>query len=942
MLAAFTTAVFAAYGFALAMRRSSAVAGCCLLVGTFAFGVCRAGFSERDWSATLASLGTLDVGVDSPRRLVCVEGVVVSTPRTDELAVREDLLKCGALEEDTLARFVPRTPCTRFNLAAQAMFDGNGARTEVSATLRVVVEGTDAGCSAGDTVLVKGWLAGFGPPNNPGGFNAQSWSRMRSIAGLLMIPGSDLIERLPSRGFSPTSTLARWRSFVDRSLHKALADEPALDATALIAASTTGANWPGLRSASKTFAATGVQHLVAISGFNFAILAACAIWCTRMLRFGPRLGAVTLVLLATLFVSSIESEVSSVRAALMGGAAAAALSFGRSIRFGSLIAIAVIVLVVCDPLCACDPGFQLSFGAIFGLRFFAPRLSRALALLIDGYGTTSVLARRISEPAASAIAAWTATLPIVAYHFGVCQLWCVPCTLVLSPNFALMVISSNFAVTAQPMCAPVGTAAGWVALVNAKLVLMVVRFCSRLPGATELSTATRLLVDREVPAGSWHARIDMIDVGNGSCYLFRSGTSSVVFDCGSLGAAAAGSQTIVPALCALGVRKLDAVVISHPNIDHYGALPEVVRAFAVDRVLITPQFFAWSQKFGAASEALRAARSAGADIELFARGGEHQFGAMLWRVIHPPAEETFADSNDGSLVIRVSVGDFVALVAGDAAREACRSLLASPDPSLLGGVTVFELPHHGSFQPWSAALAERVQSEIVLQSTGPARLANDRWGDIFDSKIRLVTARDRACSVVWKSDDSIWVGRWDGWKYVWVDTTLRLASAPRDTPDPPLVRALGGDENRTPQDDRIPDRSTATLLDLDFERSLLNRCCDLSYWRLGVEWKPSKFLVALSNDNRAITPRAKREWNLCLRAQHGEALGDFVDEPFRPPDFYCGCAEGSLIDRHSWLRILRSDKRWHCWQSDLRLQLRQRKYSLWFHRDTHDLINEKR
>ncbi|MCX5663831.1 MAG: ComEC/Rec2 family competence protein, partial [Planctomycetota bacterium] len=568
--------------------------------------------------------------------------------------------------------------------------------------------------------------------------------------------------------FSATSYLARWRSGVDTSLRDALSDQPRLDATALIAASTTGANWPGLRSVSKAFASSGVQHLVAISGFNFGILAACALWCIRRLRLAPRIGGIVLILLALLFVVSIESEVSSVRAALMGGTAAIALSFGRSIQFGSLIGLTAMIIVACDPLSASQPGFQLSFGAIFGLRYISPLIARCLNCAVRGYGLFATFLRRALEPLAAGLSAWVVTTPIIALHFGTCPLWCVPCTLALSPSFAVMVISSNVAVAAQPICPPIGFAAGWVSVINARMILCVVRFCATLPGALPSNASVRIVADPE----DWRTRIDMIDVGNGSCYLIRSESSAVLFDCGSLGAGAVGSQTIVPALRALGVHSLDAVVISHPNIDHYGALPEVVRAFSVPRVFVTPQFIEWARR-GAAHEALRSAQAGGASIEEFSKGDERQFGFMRWRVLHPPAKSLFADSNDGSLIIRISCEGFSILLVGDAAREACRAVLESPNSEDLGDITVFELPHHGSFRPDAAALAERVASQIVLQSTGPIRLVKDKWGGVLVCEQRLVTARDLACAVLWKNDGAIWIGRWNGLRYEWSDSGLR-------------------------------------------------------------------------------------------------------------------------------------------------------------------------
>ncbi len=923
-VAALIAVAFAAHGVALAWRRWSVLAATCLLIGAAGVGAVRVAVVDRDWQALVESLGVFDAHGESIRKLVWVEGIVVSTPRADEFAYRDALIKCEALEEDTLAPFVPRTPSTRFNLQIDALLDGHGARFQVTATLRVIVEGTIAGCAAGDRIQAKGWLGGFDFPTNPGGFNSAAWSRMRGIAAMLSIPNIDLIHQCDHPPLSMTSLLARWRSGVDASLNRALGEQQRLDATALIAASTTGANWPGLRTVSKAFAASGVQHLVAISGFNFGILAACALWCIRKMKIAPRLGGLVLIILAILFIGSIESEVSSIRAALMGGTAAIVLSFGRSIKFGSLIGLTAIVIVLCDPFAASQPGFQLSFGAIFGLRYISPFFAALFHRMICGYSLFSTLLRRALEPLAAGLSAWVVTTPIIALHFGVCPVWCIPCTIALSPSFAAMVISSNVAIAAEPICRPIGYAAGWISVVNAKMILSVVRFCATLPGAATLGPSVQTITD--IP--DWRVRIDMVDVGNGSCYLVRSESSAVVFDCGSLGAPAVGSQTVVPALRALGVKSLDAVVISHPNLDHYGALPEVVKAFSVSRVLVTPQFIKWARR-GAACEALRAVRASGTVVEEFARGDERIFGSTQWRVLHPGRESLFDDSNDGSLIIRISDGDFSILMVGDAAQEACRSVLESPTPEDLNNVTVFELPHHGSFRPGATALARRLATPIVLQSTGPGRLVKDQWRDLLVDATRLVTARDHACSIMWKDDGAVWIGRWTGLKYQWRDSGLWRAAPPsvigvRESAVLSLSSTnISGDKNCATKDHDVTNGSTTSLLDLELEWARLNRdhdLCRLVFYR---QWVTTDLVAILAQYNYAIPPWTDRWWNFYMRVQDGKSLGDFVDEPFRPPDFYRGRTEWVISQTDLWRRILRTRQRNGCWRKHLRLECRE-------------------
>ncbi len=913
-LAVLTIAALAAHGLALAWRRWCEWSALWLLVGAGLIGAARTAWDEYTWHRTLESLGAV---CGSDRHLVCVDGIVTSKPRCDESLYRDELLRCDSYDDDVLSPFVPQSPSIRFTLAVDSMRDEFGKPHLIDATVRVSVEGLNAGCVSGDRVSLVGWLSPCELPRNPGGFNSLAWGRSRGVAAILAVESHALVTTLRNNDLSLVTLLARWRSCVDATMQRALGTHDGfsaedrgerLDVCALIAASTTGAAWPGLRSVSKAFAACGVQHLVAISGFNFAILASCALWGIRRCSNSHRVGGVALVALACLFVASIESEVSSIRAALMGGSSALALTFNRTLPFGSVVGGAAIVIVLCDPAAASEPGFQLSFAAIMGLHFVSPVLTNRLQSLVRGFGLRATLTRLALVPVGASVAAWSATAPIVAIHFGSWPLLCVPCTLVLSPCFAAMVVSANAMVVLEPLAPPLARTARVVAALNARCILTVVRACSTMPGALDAYASVRVI---DSP-GDALIRIDMLDVGNGSCYLVRSGASTVVFDCGSLGAPAVGSRVIVPALRALGVTSVDVVVISHPNLDHYGGLPEIVRDCRVRRVLVTPQFLKWSEHSRAAACALDSARALGASIETTARGDAHPFGDAVWRVIHPVCDGHFADSNDGSLIVRVDQGLFSLLLTGDSAREACADILRSPDQHQLEGITVMELPHHGSFRPESAALATRVSSAVVLQSTGARRLLRDVWGPLLDPAIRLVTARDNACALVWNTDGSLVVGAWDGAHFHWRQLDHPIA--------PPLPLPISDHEDGTLQVDHICDRTTSALLELYLELARVDWNTDLHDWIWCPEVMSRKLMVCLPDNDHTVAPRACRWWHLCGHVECCEPLGDFVDEPQRPPDFERRGGEGCVTLLHARCWVFRTRKRWSCWRGHRRCQ----------------------
>jgi len=253
-------------------------------------------------------------------------------------------------------------------------------------------------------------------------------------------------------------------------------------------------------------------------------------------------------------------------------------------------------------------------------------------------------------------------------------------------------------------------------------------------------------------------RIDMLAVGDGSCYVVRSGRSTVVFDAGSSGDLDAGRRLIVPAMRRLGVRRIDAVVISHPNLDHYSAVLELVDDFGVDTVLVTPQLLqnAQADSFGPVAYLLQELTDRFVSVSTVSQGELRTFGQASWLWLHPQADEAYERVNDGSMVVRIEAVDRRVLLCGDIQRRAM-SLLIEGDDDLEADIV--ELPHHGSHHDLAESFIRIVNPQIVLQSTGWARWRRDRWADALMGSTRLVTARDGACWIEIDDQGAISVGR---------------------------------------------------------------------------------------------------------------------------------------------------------------------------------------
>ncbi len=852
---------------------------------------------------------------DSAPRLVEVQGVALKPPSSDE---RSHL---GSAWGDTLSRFTPPSPSSSLDVRIHTP---HGA-----ATIRIRVDGHRLHALAGDRVRATGWIRGLGAATNPGGFDGERWSASRRVVAIMDAESPALVV---SEGPDPglDGILARWRARVEDHLHRSMPEWASHAARALVGASVIGVSWPGASQANDAFAGTGIQHLVAISGFNMGVLAAVALVPLARLRM-PRVEGVALIALAAVFAASIHTEVSAVRAALMAAGVGAVRLSGLRCSGEAVVAMAAIAIVVTDAPQAANPGFQLSFAAVVGLMRVSRPLERLLMRCADGDGIVHVLVRKAIPATSASIAAWSATAPVTVMHFGQLALWAIPVTIALSPMFAALVVAGSATPALHALSPPAGQALGAFTAADAQLLVRMASLATHLPGAiVRTGTAKPAQLD---PPGTVHAlRVDSIDVRDGSCHLIRSRNAAILFDAGSLGSATLGSGTVVPALHALGVTRLDAVIVSHANFDHFSAMPEVIDAMGVRLALVSAHSTerARSSPRGSMAAMLCHAEDAGCAVVTIARGDEFTVSRdMRLRILWPPEDDSAApppgqrarrrgiSENARSVAALVEVQSegavrARALMCGDLAGPGCDAV-TDRIAHLAGAVHVAEVPHHGSPDPSAVRMLKSISPKALIQSTGMRRLQRDAiaslmdFCDPFDGCMpmpvvhafpRLVTARHGAVAAVVGTDGSLRVGRFDRDRYMW-----------RTLVPPSGAASLTNDDQRTVKHQHIPDASPLSLADLDGQRRVSTRErwiepeIEVERGTVRIERRTGKLASALLHDDWGMRPLAKPLADGELSHKSLAPLGEFVDEPYRPPKLKRGEAErGIRIERRGSAR----------------------------------------
>ncbi len=502
----------------------------------------------------------------------------------------------------------------------------------------------------------------------------------------------------------------------------------------------------------EAFRRLGVSHLLVVSGLHLALAAALVFAAFRRLlvripglatRSDPRRVALACAVVAALGYAALAGWGIPVRRAfVLLAALAAGVGARRRAHAPSALAAAALLILAVEPGALFDAGAQLSFAASGALLAAAQRSAAPDPL------ARRWLPRAAEQGVSASSVAIAATAPIAAWQIGAVSPWAPAANLVLVPWTGLVLLPVSLASTLaaclglRGMPWDVALAAG-AALAGAtlRLVLAVAEHVPATmappPTPTTLGLAAALALatvharcSRRRLAGALAivallalapaARVEpdppravFLDVGQGDATLVQGRRAAVLVDAGTAlpGGPDLGRSVVVPALRALGVGRLDLLVLSHADLDHRGGALAVLRALPVRRVWI-PHGGA-----GPAWEALRdAARARGVVIaERGAGSARLQVGDLGVTPLWPPVSAAQAGTeNDRSLVVRIDVAGRRVLLPGDLEAAGERALAAYAGAAL--SADVLKLAHHGSRTSSRTHFLEAVGGTLAIAS----------------------------------------------------------------------------------------------------------------------------------------------------------------------------------------------------------------------------------
>jgi competence protein ComEC len=268
------------------------------------------------------------------------------------------------------------------------------------------------GVEVGAELAVDGHVRPLRTPGQDGGFAEQL--RRQGVAGELLLDRARVTGR--HRG-GVVGVLDRMRRRAERAVAAGLPTREAALARGMVLGQDEAID----ETTRQDWRASGLSHLLAVSGQNVMLLIALAMPVLALVKLGPLGRGAALMALIVLYVPLAGAGPSLQRAGVMGAAGIAAMTLSRpSSRWYALLLAAAVTLAL-NPRAGADPGWQLSFAAVAGILAVGRPLAATLARAGDEVATNPLaraLVRGLAEGVAITVAATLATAPLVAYHFG--------------------------------------------------------------------------------------------------------------------------------------------------------------------------------------------------------------------------------------------------------------------------------------------------------------------------------------------------------------------------------------------------------------------------------------------------------------------------------------------------------------------------------------------
>lgn len=652
---------------------------------------------------------------------------------------------------------------TRLYLELSALYTANSCHP-ITGKLLLTIGRKETGLKYGDRIR---FLADIRKPrnfHNPGGFDYERHLALKGVFAAAYLKDEEGIIKISEDNDSMRSWIERMRGAI-----RGNTNENGGGVAPILLALTTGEQGEIPKGVRESFSRAGTAHILAISGEHIGIIALISFAIVLYLlkrseRIMLAVNAYKVAALMTipgiaLYSLIAGSGFSTIRAAIMGGTALIAVLSDRRKDVPSLIAFTALLILALEPEALFDISFQLSFASVISLAIIFPYLREASVQEPDDIDKPWNIIDRLSSwlklMLLITLAVTIGTAPIVAYYFNRISLISPISNLMIVPFVGFIIVPIGLL---SAILTPVSSAiSGWLVSINSLLLSFVIKLTDIFasfslssvrvvtPNLFEIAIfylfiilfiyrkvfkwAGRLIIPIILLIVSveffylsepWiqnNLKVTFLDVGQGESALIEfPGGKRMLIDGGGIadGDFDIGERVVAPFLWHNRIGRIDYLVLSHPNSDHYGGLPFILRNFKVNEI--------WESGVAEGREGymdfIRAGQESRALHRNLSDGDSLVVSGVTIDALNPPKGYVAKDdrmANNGSLALMMRYGNTSFLFTGDMEKEAEYRLLSKGD---ILKSTVIKVPHHGSFTSSTTGFLGKALPEKAIFSVG--------------------------------------------------------------------------------------------------------------------------------------------------------------------------------------------------------------------------------
>jgi competence protein ComEC len=689
--------------------------------------------------------------------LLLIAGLALGGLRFAFVPVSSDIAQynnTGGLTIDGVVVAEPDVRDTGINLQVEADTITRAGGTAPTSGLVLVQAPSTSNVHYGDRIAATGILT------VPAESDTFSYADYLARTGVYSVMSNTAVEVLSSGHGSPLLTaLLDLKDHARQNIAHSLPEPGASLLTGILLGDARGLP----PEVSNAFSRVGASHIIAISGFNMAVLSGVIMGLLTRFHVRPRWAALIGLSIIAVYTIFVGASPSVLRASVMSSMLVIGALIKRKTYVPTSIAFVAVLLSALNPTVLWDVGFQLSLFATLGLSLFATPFSQRFTILLAHAfprRTTIILSDFLAEPIVVSLAAQVTTLPLIILYFGRLSLVSLIVNLLVIPVQTVLLVLGLAATIISFLIPVIAQLLYWLDLILLSWTISVVRLFARLPfadvgfqvtpyliqlfylvllggalmAATQPAWALRLgrrIRQRAVitavafaggglallmlalvvsrPDGNLH--VWMLDMGESNAVLVQTpGGAHMLID---------GGHFPSRLLTALGDRlpfntqEIEVLVITQPDEFDYSAVSSVLDRYAVGVTLangqpnLSPAYTALQEKL--APYPLVNVR---AGYSLDTTDGVHL------DVLHPQSQPDINDSlDDQTLTLRLRYGDISFLLTSDLSLSGQDALLQNGEWPL---ATVMQLPKHGAAHSLSADFVRVVQPQAVVVQNDPA------------------------------------------------------------------------------------------------------------------------------------------------------------------------------------------------------------------------------